>query len=177
MGAFVRLGWRERAVQLLDFFLSHRRPAAWNQWAEVVAREARGPRFLGDMPHGWVASDFIRSALDLFAYEREEDRALVLATGVPEEWLAGPGIGIENLRTPYGKLSYGLRRDGRRLVLTVASGLTPPRGGLVFRWPDAGAPGRALINSHPLRWEKGRELRIRTVPAVITVEAASEGGD
>ena len=31
-------------------------------------------------------------------------------------WMAGSGrFGIENLRTPYGKLSYTLRRDGRRL--------------------------------------------------------------
>ena len=127
------------------------------------------------MPHGWVGSDFIRSALDLFAYERKGDRALVLAAGVPTEWLVGGGIGIENLRTAYGRLSYGLRREGRRLVLTVASGLRPPRGGLVFRWPDAGAPGRAFLNGHPLRWEKGQELRIRTVPAVITVEARTAG--
>jgi len=174
VGAFVRLGWRERAVQLLTFFLSHRRPAAWNQWAEVVAREARAPRFLGDMPHGWVGSDFIRSALDLFAYEREADRALVLAAGVPTGWLTGQGIGIQNLRTPYGRLSYALRRDGRRLVLTVASGLTPPSGGLVFPWPYAGVPGRALMNGHPVRWEKGQQLRIHTLPAVITVEAGAK---
>ena len=49
-------------------------PAGWNQWAEVVVRDAREPRFIGDMPHGWVASDYIRSVLDLFAYERESDR-------------------------------------------------------------------------------------------------------
>src|SRR5438046_1433816 len=60
VGTFVRLGWRERAHELLSFFLSGRRPAAWHQWAEVIGREPRSPRFIGDMPHGWVASDFIR---------------------------------------------------------------------------------------------------------------------
>ena len=40
---------------------------------------ARQPRFVGDMPHGWVASDFIRAVLDLFAYERDGDDALVIA--------------------------------------------------------------------------------------------------
>ena len=83
MGTFVRLGWRQRAQELLDFFFADRRPPGWNQWAEVVGREPRQPRFVGDMPHGWVASDFIRSALDLFAYEREADNALVLAAGLP----------------------------------------------------------------------------------------------
>ena len=73
VAALVRLGWRERAHEVLDFFMNDRRPAAWNQWAEVVGRVAREPRFLGDMPHGWISSDYIRSALDLFAYERETD--------------------------------------------------------------------------------------------------------
>ena len=31
VGTFVRLGWRERAHELLAFFLAGRRPAAWNQ--------------------------------------------------------------------------------------------------------------------------------------------------
>jgi hypothetical protein len=67
VGSFVRLGWRDRAQDLTRWFMADRRPAAWNQWAEVVGRDARQPRFVGDMPHGWVASDFIRAALDLFA--------------------------------------------------------------------------------------------------------------
>ena len=67
VGAFVRLGWRERAHELLDFFFADRRPAGWNQWAEVVWREPRAPRFIGDMPHAWVGADYIRSVLDLFA--------------------------------------------------------------------------------------------------------------
>jgi len=81
VGTFVRLGWRDRAQALLAFFLADRRPLAWNQWAEVVGRDPRQPRFLGDMPHGWVASDFIRATLDLFAYERDDDHAVVLAAG------------------------------------------------------------------------------------------------
>ena len=79
----------------LDFFFADRRPAGWNQWAEVVGREPRAPRFIGDMPHAWVGSDFIRSVLDLFAYERAEDGALVLAAGIPAGWLrGGPGVAV-----------------------------------------------------------------------------------
>jgi hypothetical protein len=170
VGAFVRLGWRERAGELMDFFLSHRRPAAWNQWAEVVGREFRRPRFLGDMPHGWIAADFIQSALDRFAYERREDGAQVLAAGVPAEWFSGLGLGVRNLQPPNGPLSWEARRQGRRLVLTIASGLTPPQGGVVFPWPYAGPPGRALLNGRPVQWENGKELRIRSLPAVVTVQ-------
>jgi hypothetical protein len=176
VGAFVRLGWRERAWELLDFFLADRRPARWNQWAEVVGREARHARFIGDMPHGWVASDFINAVLDLFAYERGSDHSVVLAAGIPNDWLAGEGIRVENLRTPSGGLSYALRREGRRLELTIDGGLTPSSGGLIYQWPYAGAPGAAVINGDPARWEIGKELRIRSLPAVIAIEAPADDG-
>jgi hypothetical protein len=133
VGTFIRLGWRERAHELLDFFMTGRRPAAWNQWPEVVGRDSR-PRFVGDLPHGWVASDFIRSALDLLAYEREADSALVLGAGIPREWVDGEGVSVKNLRTPYGPLSYSLKRTGAGVELVVAGGLRLPPGGVVLHW-------------------------------------------
>ncbi|HSE12747.1 MAG TPA: discoidin domain-containing protein [Rudaea sp.] len=169
VGSFVRLGWRERAQAAIDFFFaSGARPAAWNQWAEVVGHDARKPRFVGDMPHGWVASDFIRSALDLFAYERESDHSLVLAAGVPESWLDGDGIAIERLRTPYGELSYHLRRDGTRTELRVAPGTKPP-GGFVLAWPGKTQPATARINGKPAQWKDG-ELHIDSSPADVAIE-------
>ena len=130
---------------LLDFFLAGRRPAGWNQWAEVVGRDPREPLFIGDMPHGWVASDFIRSFLDLFAYERPRDRALVLAAGIPSEWLArGQAVGVRALRTPYGLLTYSMRRAAGGLRVHIAGDLAVPPGGLVLRPPLPGG-------LHPLR--------------------------
>ena len=81
VGAFVRLGQRDRALAALDYFFGDMRPVAWNGWAEVVGRHEREPRFIGDMPHAWISSDYIRSALDLFVHERDRDHALVLAAG------------------------------------------------------------------------------------------------
>ncbi|HSQ04501.1 MAG TPA: discoidin domain-containing protein, partial [Burkholderiales bacterium] len=170
VSAFVRLGWRERVRGLLEFFLSDRRPAAWNQWAEVVGRNAREPRFIGDMPHAWVASDFIRAAIDLFAYERTADRALIIAAGVPVEWLDGGGVTLENLRTPYGALSYTLRLEGRHLRLSVGQTSAVPPGGIILCWPYAGAPGATTINGHAAEWREGTELMLRSVPAEVTVE-------
>jgi hypothetical protein len=168
VGTFVRLGWRQRAQELLDFFFADRRPPGWNQWAEVVGREPRKPRFVGDMPHGWVASDFIRSALDFFAYEREVDDALVLAAGLPPQWLEGDGVTIENLQTPYGPLSYSLQGEAGRLVLKVAAGLQLPPGGLVFTWPGEQAAGPTRLNGKVVGWQ-GAELRIRQLPAELIV--------
>ncbi|MEP7067882.1 MAG: discoidin domain-containing protein [Usitatibacter sp.] len=173
VGAFVRLGWRERAAELLEFFMADRRPAGWNQWAEVVGREPRKPRFIGDMPHGWVASDFIRSALDLFAFEREGDRAMVLAAGVPLAWMDGAGIAVEGLRTPWGTLGYRLRRDARGLSLTVAAGSAMPPGGLVLPWPFAQPLRCARVKGAQPDLARG-EIRIATAPArvVAGIDAA-----
>ena len=123
----------------MAFFYRDRRPAGWNQWAEVVLRNAREPRFLGDMPHGWVASDQIRSVLDLFAYEHEGEHALVLAAGVPIAWLDGPGLTLKDLRTPYGHLSWSARArtigDRKVVVFNLKRLRTQPPGGIVLRGP------------------------------------------
>jgi hypothetical protein len=169
VGTFVRLGWRQRAHELLAFFMAGRRPAAWNQWPEVVGRDPRQPRFVGDLPHGWVASDFIRAVLDLFAYEREADQALVLAAGIPPEWLEGSGVTVKDLRTPYGLVSYSLKNDRGRLVLQLAGSHVPP-GGVVFVWPGTQPPPRDVrVNGKPAQWH-ARELRIEELPARVVIK-------
>src|SRR5439155_10295661 len=50
VGALVRLGRRESAFELAQFFLGDRRPLAWNQWSEIAWRDPRSPAHIGDMP-------------------------------------------------------------------------------------------------------------------------------
>lgn len=139
VGAMVRLGRREEALRALDFYFADVRPRAWNGWAEVVGRDEREPRFIGDMPHAWISSDYIRSAMDLLVYERDSDHALVLAAGVPTRWLAGEGVGVRAVRTAYGSLTYSLRAERRGYALTLEPGVTPP-GGFVIQWPAGETP-------------------------------------
>jgi hypothetical protein len=135
-------------------------PEVWNGWAEVVGRDKREPRFIGDMPHAWISSDYIRSALDLFAYERDRDHALVLAAGVPEAWLdTAEGVGVRDLRTAYGPLTYGYRKGRQGYVLTLGGEATPP-GGFVLQWPAGqGRPERVRIDGLAATWA-GDELVI-----------------
>jgi hypothetical protein len=135
IASFVRLGWRDRVNDLIAFFFADRRPAAWNQWAEVVGHDARKPRFVGDMPHAWIASDFVRSALDMFAYDRASDGSMVLAAGVQPAWLEGTGIAVHDLRTPYGRLGYTLTAKGGNVTLTLTQPIHPP-GGLILSLPS-----------------------------------------
>ena len=165
VGSLVRLNQPGRAHEALKYFFADQRPHGWNQWAEVVGRDPRKPRFVGDMPHAWISSDFVRSALDLFAYERESDHSLVLAAGVPGEWLTS-GVAINGLATPYGMLNYRLRRDDGIVRLDVGEGLTMPEGGLVLPWPGSGPLPQATINGRRAEW-RGRELRIRQAPVTV----------
>ena len=165
VGALVRLGRPRRANGMLQWFLRFRRPDGWNQWAEVVMADAREPHFLGDMPHAWVASDYLRSVLDMFAYEREDDDVLVLGAGLSEEWAAA-GVAVKNLSTPHGPLTYRLSTVAGGHVLELAGGVVPPAGGVRLAWPLPGPLPRAQHQGRELGWV-GRELVLPTGPATI----------
>jgi hypothetical protein len=172
IGSFVRLGWRDRVQDALASYFADQRPRGWNQWAEVVGRAAREPRFIGDMPHAWVHSDYARSVLDMFAYQRASDHAWLLAAGIAADWFAGPGFAIERLPTPFGALSYTVTATDRAIALQIDAGALPA-GGLVFPWPLPGPPGAAVINGKPAAWH-GRELVITERPATIVVSRSPD---
>ena len=67
----VRLGKRDEAHELLDFFLSDRRPVEWNQWPEITWRDPRSPGHLGDVPHTWIAAEYLLAVASMVAAERE----------------------------------------------------------------------------------------------------------
>src|SRR5262249_42698002 len=169
IGAFVRLGWRDRAQELNGWFLRYRKPVGWLQWPEVVWNDERKPHFIGDLPHTWVGSDYVRSILDCFAYDRERDSTLVLAAGVPWAWVSqGEGVKIEGLRTPYGRLSYSLRAQGGSADLRIAEGIRVPAGGLVVRAPSRRKGFRsATVNGKPATIGPGGEVVFREVPAEV----------
>jgi hypothetical protein len=148
VGTMIHLGQKTRAHEILNFFLADQRPAAWNQWAEVVWHDPKTPRFLGDMPHTWVGSDFIRSVRSLFAFEREADQALVIAAGLPSDWVQSTnGITLKRLPTHYGTLNYTLRfLRPDTLYLRLSGDLTLPAGKVVFRSPLDRPLQRVTIN-------------------------------
>lgn len=188
IGAFLRLGWRDRAQAALAGYLADRRPRAWNQWAEVVGADPRAPRFIGDMPHAWVHSDYARSMLDLFAYPRERDGAWLLAAGIPAAWFTRDGFAIDQLPTPFGPLSYAVTAGpaADAIVLRIAPGALPP-GGLVLPWPLPGPPRPTRIDGAPAHWRPAQiagaagppELVIDHRPATIaiSIRGASTGAE
>jgi hypothetical protein len=170
VGTLLRMGRKERALDLLDGFMSDQEPPAWNQWPEVVWREPRAPKFIGDLPHTWVGSDFLRSVSDLLVYEREADSALVIGAGIPESWLADSGVAVNRLSTWWGSLSYTAQRQGTVLTVAIAGGLRIPPGGLLVHSPGSGPVSRATVNGAPAPLAPGGSVLVRTVPVRITFE-------
>ena len=169
-GTFVRLGQPERAHALLEYFRRDRRPAGWNHWAEVVWRNPATPRFIGDMPHTWVGSDFIRSVLDMFAYERESDSTLVLGAGILPEWVStAPGVSARDLRTHYGALSYTMRKRESNIRVSISEGVRIPPGGIALRPPSERRPRSVLVNDVAVSLSATGEIIVRSLPAEILI--------
>jgi len=142
IGALVRLGQRSAALELLRFFLSDRRPLPWNQWPEIAWQDQRTPAHLGDLPHTWIAAEYVLAVRALFAYERESDHVLIVAAGLAPEWLEGGGVHVNAMPTRYGAFSYSLRKlDAATLCFEIAAGFS---GKLVLK-PPLGAPLRSVI--------------------------------
>ena len=147
IGALIRLGDRTAADSLIDRFLQDRRPAAWNEWGEVVRTDTRKPGFIGDMPHAWVASDFVRSMLDAVAFERA-DGTLVIGAGIPPAWLAKP-LHVGPLPTAHGTIDVRMRREQGQVIVDLSGTAKPPR--IVVMAPDGrevavvGLPARVKL--------------------------------
>jgi len=148
IAALVRLGRRGEAHELLRFFLADRRILPWNQWPEISWRDPLGPSFIGDMPHSWIGAEYILAVRSLFAFERDADQSLVIAAGVPAEWLdQGAEVSVQDLPTHYGKLSYSMRRETQdRLRLVLTGDLAVPPGGMVVVPPLRRPLAAVLVN-------------------------------
>ncbi len=87
-------------------------------------------------------------ALDLFAYERESDRALVLAAGVPLAWLDGKRgrAGRAASRTPLRARSATRWRNGAAVPSSASNAASPSRrAGSCDRAPPRSTGARRIV--------------------------------
>lgn len=172
IGALVRLGMRSEAVELALYMLKDQRIPAWCQWPEITWRDPAGPSFLGDLPHTWISAEFILAASSLFAYERAADQSLVLAAGISPAWLTGGAvIGIENLSTYYGRLSYSLcLEDKATLCLSLTGDISMPPGGIIVKPPLPRPICRMEVNGSPVADFEADSFAFSQCPAVVVVK-------
>ena len=176
VGTLIRLGQRDRALEALTFFLGDQRPAAWNHWAEVVWRDPKTPRFIGDMPHTWVGSDFIRSVRNLFVYEREADQALVIGAGIPADWATSPeGITVKRLPTWHGTLNYRMQMSGPDTLRVQLTGdVVVPPGRIILHSPLPRPLQSVKVNNQPLQTFVTAAATLDQFPAEIEFQYGSE---
>ena len=169
VGTLIRLGHRDAALEALGFFLEGQRPAAWNHWAEVVWREPRNPRFIGDMPHTWVGSDFIRAVRSLFVYENETDQALVIGAGIPAAWVeSAEGVAVKRMPTWHGTLNYRMAMDGSdTLRIRLSGDVAVPVGGIILHSPLDRPIREVLINGRPATALTTRTVTLTPFPAEV----------
>jgi len=174
VGTMVRLGWRDRALEQMAFFMEGQRPAAWNHWAEVVWRDPKTPRFIGDMPHTWVGSDFIRAARSLFVYEREADQALVIGAGLPAAWVESPeGVTVRRMPTWHGTLNYRMVMAGPDTLRARLTGdVTVPPGRIILHSP-LDRPLRAVTVNGRAATFTANTVTVDQFPAVVELQYAA----
>ncbi len=164
VGALVCLGERAAANELARFLVGDRRPTAWNQWPEISWRDPRSPGHIGDVPHAWIAAEWVLSFRTMLAYERMEDEALVVAAGVPLDWLDEGEVSVDGLVTYWGTLGFTLRRTGDAVTLELRGDAAPP-GGIVPQPPLGGALRRVTIDGATVQ-----DVVVRRCPAKVTLD-------
>jgi hypothetical protein len=82
------------------------------QWPEAIHPHTLGG-CMGDGQHIWAAAEWVLMMRSLFI--REEDDRLVLASGIPAEWLTGDAVlRLGPTPTPYGPLTVEIEPDHGR---------------------------------------------------------------
>ncbi len=170
IGSFIHLDQKERAHELLKFFMEDQRPQGWNHWAEVVWRDPKTTKYIGDMPHTWVGSDFIRSVRTMFVYEHEKDSSLILGAGIIADWVNDPtGVSVENLPTYYGKISYSMKKIANKVEIEISGDVQVPAGKIIVKSPFDTAPVSIEMNSMPYQSIKLNEFVVSSLPTKIVL--------
>ncbi len=106
---FLRAGERETAWKLVRTVAEMASPTG--QWPEAV-HPRTGGGCMGDGQHAWAAVEWLLMIRSLFL--REEEGVLILASGIPDEWLR-PGAVLEYgpAPTPHGPVTITIRVEER----------------------------------------------------------------
>ncbi len=158
VNAMLRLGEIDRAHALMEWFLRDSLPSGWNHWAEIVHFDRGRGLWIGDMPHTWVGSEWIKAIRQLFVYEDPETESLQVLRGIPSQWLlSGNGVGAKKLTTWFGELSVRARQEGNTVLIDLEGTASPKGGFQVF------FPGRSIETNQS-------SVRVERLPASLRIE-------
>ncbi|WP_447964623.1 discoidin domain-containing protein [Nitrospira sp. Ecomares 2.1] len=134
--ALATLGYRKEAFHLHEILFKGRRPANWNEFAEVVLSDSRKGVYIGDMPHTWVGAGYVNSVRGLIVMEEDNSKTLNLLFGTPREWLVGNGITLSNFPTHFGNLMMQAKWDDNDQKLSLDVDMQKDIARKIYvRWP------------------------------------------
>jgi hypothetical protein len=161
----------ERAHELIDFFLNDQRPQGWHQWAEVVWKDYRAPRYIGDMPHTWCGSDFLNATRNMFVYENEYDQSLVVGSALYQDWIDAPeGMSVGNLPTYYGEISYAIKKTDNIYHFSISGDIALPPGGIKIKnFNGSKLPVKVTVNGEMNQDFTDKEISLKEFPAEVVI--------
>jgi hypothetical protein len=132
-------GHGHEVPQLLYDFANHSCPTL--VWREEQKPQGQGYEEVGDMPHNWASTEFLRMIVHMLQLDRGDE--LHLLEGLPTQWVA-PGMKtqLRGVRTPFGPIDLTVEgREGSVQVhLTFAETTNLPRRIFVHRRSWSGYP-------------------------------------
>lgn len=127
-------------VALKNIYWSINNQSCPGGWMEAMPTKVdkEGKRIIaegivGDVPHGWVAADYILLLRDMLL--REKADKLILLSCIPDSWLDdGKVIEVKDAPTYFGKISFKLESHLSKGYLKLSINTkTPPNNGYILR--------------------------------------------
>jgi hypothetical protein len=95
---------------------------------------------------------------------------LRIGAGIPERWRdSASGVGIRDLRTPFGSISWSLRPAPGGTLRLVVEGEAVPPGGIELAFPWLAELTAIEATEGELTRVAGRAPVIRSLPASISL--------
>ena len=137
----------------------------------MVWKDPATPKFIGDMPHTWVGSDFIRSVRAMFAYERESDTTLVVGAGIPTAWISDTNkVVVKGMPTYYGTLGYTVVTHKGIVEYSLSRGIDLSQAHILVESPRNKPVRSAKVNGIPVPVRDGNSVQIEKLPAKVEFE-------
>ena len=168
ISTFIHLDQKNRAHEMLKFFFTDQRPQGWNHWAEVVWKDPKTPKFIGDMPHTWVGSDYINAVRSFFVYEDEADSSLVIGAGLKDDWVdVLEGMAVKHLPTIYGELNYSIQKTGDNYRIELTGDVKMAQVKIRLKNFKEQQPKAVMVNDKPIADFNVEEIVIRQFPCEV----------
>ncbi|MCK7525756.1 MAG: hypothetical protein MZV64_53185 [Ignavibacteriales bacterium] len=132
----------------------------------------RTPKFIGDIPHTWVGSDFINAVRSMFVYENEYDSSIVLAAALYQDWIDSPnGMSIENLPTYYGDISYSIKKENDKYTFSIYGDVDLPKNGIKIKnFNGSKLPSIVTVNGKEIKSFTENEIDVNEFPAIVVID-------